>query len=227
MGQQLDLSSHQNQGIYGRVTISIDYDYGSGVPGGILRQTATSYEFQSYGSYLDSNLLDLPASVVTSNGAGYKCAQTDFGYDDSSRTFASGVSHHGLSPPGTVRGNLTAITRQLGSMPCQSGGTWTPVASYQNVYDTGEVYQTIDPLGHTTTLTYDTTGTYVVKSQLPDTNSPSYAQHITQDSYDTNSGLRTSHTDESGNLTSYSYDEMWRIWTVTYPQGGGTATYSY
>ena len=132
MGQQLDLSSHQNQGIYGRVTTSIDYDYGSGVPGGILRQTATSYEFQSYGSYLDSNLLDLPASVVTSNGAGYKCAQTDFGYDDSSRTFASGVSHHGLSPPGTVRGNLTAITRQLGSMPCQSGGTWTPVASYQN-----------------------------------------------------------------------------------------------
>ena len=89
------------------------------------------------------------------------------------------------------------------------------------------MYQTIDPLGHTTTLTYDTTGTYVVKSQLPDTNSPSYAQHITQDSYDTNSGLRTSHTDESGNLTSYSYDEMWRIWTVTYPQGGGTATYSY
>jgi RHS repeat-associated protein len=214
---------------YGKVVSQTSYDYGAST---VLKQTTTSYKFQNDNNYLNANMLNLPASVVVSNGT-YQCSETDYGYDDSGRLYTPNppiTTQHG-SPPNSVRGNLTSVQQQLSSKPCQAGASWTPVTSYSNMFDTGEAYQKIDPLGNATTFTYDPAfvGSLVTTTQLPDTNSPSLAHHVTNDWYDFNTGLKTSHTGENGpdTTTTYAYDSMRRITQITYPAGGGSTTYTY
>jgi len=214
----------------GKVVTESDYDYGSSSKGTLLKKTSTSYTFQTNGSYQTANLLNLPSSVKVTNVSGYNCAETDYTYDTSSRLYSSGISTQHVSAPNSVRGNLSSATRQISSAPCQSTTSWTSsVTSYKNVYDTGEVYQSIDPLGNATTYTYDPAfaGAYVTKTQAPDTDSPSLAHHITQDGYDFNTGLHISHTDENLNPTTYAYDSMWRIQSVTPPAPEGAVTFTY
>jgi RHS repeat-associated protein len=204
-----------NDPIFGNVTSESVYDWGSGAPGALLKQIATTYEFQNNSNYLTANLPDLVASVVVSNGAGYKCSETDYTYDNSSYLTASNVTEQHGAPPGAVRGNLSSKAQQLSSTPCQSGATWSPVTSYTNMYDTGEVYQSIDPLGHTTTYNYSSTfyGAY------PTTVTNALNQSTTYN-YDFSTGLMTSATDPNQLETTYSYDSMFRLHQVTHPDGG-------
>lgn len=204
-----------NEPIFGNVTSQSDYDWGSGAPGALLKQIATTYEFQNNSNYLSGNLPDLPASVVVSNGAGYKCSETDYTYDNSSYLTASNVTKQHGTPTGPVRGNLSSTAQQLSSTPCQSGATWSPVTSYTNMYDTGEVYQSIDPLGHTTTYAYSSTfyGAY------PTTVTNALSQSTTYN-YDFSTGLMTSVTDPNLLETTYSYDSMFRLAQVVHPDGG-------
>ena len=214
-------------GIYGKVISDAEYDYRSGAKGNLLRTTTNAYEFQSNGNYLTANLINLPASVKVTNGSGYNCAETDYTYDTGG-VVGSGISLQHGAAPNSVRGNLNATTRQISSTPCQSTTSWSSsVTSKRNIYDTGEVYQSIDPLGNTTTYTYDATGAYVIQTQAPDTNSPNLAHHITKDVYDLNTGLKTSHTDENSNLTTYTYDDMLRVKTITPPAPEGATTFTY
>jgi RHS repeat-associated protein len=203
-----------NEPIFGNVTSESVYDWGSGANGALLRQTTTAYEFQSNSSYLTANLPDLPASVIVSN-ATYKCSETDYTYDNPSYLIAANVTTQHGAPPGPVRGNLSSTARQLSSTPCQSGATWSPVTSYTNMYDTGEVYQSIDPLGHTTTYNYSPAflGAY------PTTVTNALNQSSTYN-YDFSTGLLTSATDPNSLATNYSYDSMFRLSKVTHPDGG-------
>lgn len=207
-----------NAPIFGNVTSESVYDWGSGAHGALLKTTATTYNFQINSSYLDGNLPDLPTSIVVSNGAGYKCAETDYTYDNSSYLTASNVTTQHGAPLGPVRGNLSSTTRQLSSIPCQVGATWSPVTSYTNMYDTGEVYQSIDPLGHATTYSYSSTfdGAY------PTTITNALSQSTTKN-YDFSTGLLTSVTDPNQASTSFSYDSMFRRSEVAYPDGGSTS----
>jgi RHS repeat-associated protein len=86
-----------------------------------------------------------------------------------------------------------------------------------------------DPNSNTTTYTYDPTfaGAFVTKTQLPDTSTPSLAHHITQDWYDFDTGLVAWHEDENSEKTSYSYDSMERVQTITPPSAGGVVTFYY
>ena len=59
--------STQYTGLYGKVTIEKDYDYGNNGPGSLLKQINTSYAWQSpnpnYSSYLANNMINLVYSV--------------------------------------------------------------------------------------------------------------------------------------------------------------------
>ncbi len=216
---------------YGNVVAERVFDYGSSTPGPILRYTHTGYQAFSNSSYLTYNILDAVSSVevndttsgwVCSNGRPH-CAYTYYGYDESTRQSSGIPTQHNASPiNGSIRGNQTSVHRWLNT-----------TAGYLNstnvFYDTGKVYTSTDPLGNITTYTYDPAfvGAYLTKTQLPDTNSPNLAHHIVQDSYDFNTGLRTSHTDENSNTTSYTYDNMWRVLTATQPAPAGAITYAY
>jgi RHS repeat-associated protein len=207
-----------NEPIFGNVTTESDYDWGNGTKGSLLRQTTTSYQFQSNSNYLTGNLLDLPASIVVSNAAGYKCSETDYTYDNSSYLTAANVTEQHGAPPGPVRGNLSSTSRQLSSTPCQQSATWSPITSYTNMYDTGELYKSIDPLNNATTYTYSSTFAGAYPTTV--TNALNQA---TQYNYDFSTGLLTSETDANLQPTTGQYDIVFRPTLISYPDGGSTS----
>lgn len=207
---------YANYGVPVNQTVS---DYGSGSPGGILKQTATGYYWQSYSNYLTANLLSLPQSIKVEDANSKVCAETDYTYDNASYLTASGISTQHSSPPESVRGNVSSITHQLASSstPCVANPSWTSLISYVNAYDTGTTYKAIDPLSHTTTYNYSATyaGAY------PTTVSNALSQS-TINTYDFNSGKLASTQDPNLLTTSYSYDSMARLTQVSEPDGGQT-----
>jgi RHS repeat-associated protein len=224
--------------IYGLVTSEARLDYGNGSPGPKLSTTNTSYLPLTNSAYLSANLLNLISSLIVLDANGNKCAETDYLYDDPTRLFASGITEqHGAAPnPSPVRGNVSSAVRDLTATPCQVGAVWTSITANTNHYDTGEIYQSIEPVvgsqtvGSTTTYTYSSTfyGTYV-------TTATDALQQTTNHNYDFDSGLLMSTTDENGNTTSYTYDDMFRVTSVTDPpqivsgsslQGVTTFTYT-
>jgi RHS repeat-associated protein len=175
------------------------------------REVDTSYKTDS--SYVAANIINLPL-VSTSFGPGHvQTAQTTYGYDETGLQ-PSGVTTN-LVTPTAPRANLTSVTKWLNT------GT-TPVVSNTAWYDSGEVYQSKDPLGHPTTTYFDSTGAYPNKiwnalSQC------SYPVH------DFNTGLMTSSTDINGSqagdpayTTNYTFDTLLRPLCTNLPDGGQT-----
>lgn len=194
---------------YGNVVAMREYDYGSGAPGPLLRQTATTYQYQNAAAYKTNNLVTLPATVKVTDGGGTQRALTTYGYD-AGTTVSSGITtqHDSAPPDGTARGNQTSVARWLNT----TGGSLTSSASF---FDTGEVQTSTDPKGNSTTFAYSSTyaGAY------PTTVTNALAQSTTH-AYDFNAGLLTSTTDPNGQTTSFTYDNMWRLAAAAYPDGG-------
>jgi RHS repeat-associated protein len=230
--------------IYGLPVRQDDYDFGSGNVGPLLRSTRTNYQWQTNSAFLNANLLSLPASVVIvspnssdnsksgcllSVGTTGNCmAETDYFYDEPSFPNVSYESTVGALPQGThqgvsgPRGNLTTVGRWLNTAN-------TLVSKHTKWYDTGEPYQDIDPLLHTTTFSYHPVfaGGLATQTCLPTTGS---SGHCTSKTYEFNTGLVTSSTNEnattqangnspgdSAHTSNFSYDLQWRIFQATAP----------
>jgi RHS repeat-associated protein len=227
-----------NAPIFGNVVTQKDYDWGQGAPGPLLRETDTTYLWQLNGNYLTAHLLDLPASVTVKDGNGIRVAETDYTYDESANDYLKGasISTQHVSPPNGMRGNLTTVSRWLN--PSDS-----MVSSHTKWYDTGEVYQQIDPLGNVTTHSHDSAylGAYSTQTCAPQTGS---VTHCVSGTYDFSTGLLTSLTNEnataqaSGNTpgdaahtTTYAYDFMSRLTSASAPpdpgNGGASAQTSF
>src|SRR5438270_2977151 len=142
---------------FGKVIDEKVYDYGTGGPGLLLRETATIYQWQADATYLNAGLLDLPASVIVTDGSGCKMAETDYVYDESAYANVNYESNVGTLPAGThqavntPRGNLTTTKHMLFDHSQCIPTAQTTVSSHTIWYDTGEAHQHIDPLGHITT----------------------------------------------------------------------------
>jgi RHS repeat-associated protein len=218
--------------IFGNVTKQFEYDWGQGAPGALLlRETDTTYQWQVDSRYLDAHLIDLAATVVIKDGSGCALAQTDYKYDEAGYLTGTTVStQHVAAPnPSPVRGNLTTVKHWLAPTSSCNPAGGTAVASHTNWYDTGEPYQKTDPLGHITTLSYDSAyaSAYVTQTCSPQTGS---VKHCVSGTYDFNTGVLTSLTSEnapsqaSGNtqndgpyISSFGYDSMFRIKSATAP----------
>jgi RHS repeat-associated protein len=196
--------------IFGDVLTELDYDWGASPHGSLLRQTNTSYLWQTNSSYATAGLLDLPSSVVVENASGTRVAETDYTYDESAYFTASGITTSHVTPIESVRGNLSTVSRWF--------NTGAAVVSHTNWYDTGEPYQKIDPKGNKTTYAYSSTyaGAY------PTTITNALGQ-ATTNVYDFKTGVLTSTTDPNGQITSFTYDTMFRKAQDTYPDGGQTS----
>jgi RHS repeat-associated protein len=196
---------------YGKVIQESEYDYGYGAPGPLLRTTNTQYQAFHDSNYLANNLLDLVYSTQVTDGSGSQVAYSYNEYDQTGLQ-PSGVStQFDTNPAGApYRGNLTTAHRWLNT----SGGYLNTTTSY---YDTGTPYQATDAKGNTTTYFYDPAfaGAYVTKVQMPTTSNG--VQHSVSASYDFNTGLKTSSTDQNQQTTSYTYDNMGRLTSVTGP----------
>jgi RHS repeat-associated protein len=217
--------SNTYTGLYGKVTIEKDYDYGttSGVPGPLLKQTNTSYVWQSpnpnYSTYLSNNMMNLVYSTQITDGTNQK-AYTQYGYDENNPLQTSGMGagqNLDLSVwTGTLRGNQTSVNRwrNLPSVQTVTNKTW--------YYDTGMPYYAKDPLLNQTTYAYSGTfqDAYVTEVTNPLNQNTYY-------NYDYDTGLKTSTTDPNGQVTTDSYDIDWRLTNVTRPTGGGQTSFCY
>ncbi|HEV3315945.1 MAG TPA: RHS repeat-associated core domain-containing protein, partial [Candidatus Angelobacter sp.] len=207
-----------NAPIFGNVLSEKVYDWGQGSPGPLLHQADKTYVWQSDARYLAAHLLDLPASVVIKDGSGNRVAETDYVYDESQYLTASNITTQRAAAPNAVRGNLTTVSRWLN--PGNS-----IISSHTKWYDTGEVYQQIDPLGNTTTHSYDPfyVGAYSTKTQ-------DALGYVVSGTYDFSTGLLTSFTNanatsqasgntpgDSAHTTNYVYDVMSRMTSATLP----------
>jgi len=189
---------------FGNLTSLNEYDYGSGAPGALLRQTVTS--FTSPGN----NILNLPASVTIKDGPGNIKAQTNFTYDEGTPTSTSATQHISVSGP---RGNLTTVSSLV------SGSTY--VNRSVAYYDTGEVKSATDSNSNATTYLYPSTHNTVGPTTVTNALSQS-----TSYNYDAASGLVTSVVDPNSKTISYSYDAAMRPTDIFYPDGGHTS-YAY
>lgn len=178
------------------------YDFGSSGPGSLLKTVTTNYEWQQSNSYLTANLLNLPSSVVTTDGGGYQAAETDYTYDEAA-----------YSPSGTV-GNLTTTARW-------ENGNGAKVTTHTAYNTNGMPITLYSPRGYQTTIAYDTTGAFPLTVTHPATNGVS---HVDSYLFDSNTGLMTSHKDWNLNPTTYSYadwngqtDPLNRLGKITYP----------
>ena len=229
---------------YGLVTQQLEYDWGQGAPGPLLRETDTVYQWQKDSRYLTANLLDLPASVVvvdpnSANNTKTNCpvdaagttkscaAETDYTYDEvgylqsyEGMNGALPVGTH-VPAPNVVRGNLTSTSRWLNTIGAM-------VVSHTNWFDTGMVYQTIDPLNHASTQSYDLFYAGVYPTKTCDA-----LNHCVSGTYDFTTGLLTSFTNQNASTTaisntpgdaaytaSYGYDTFSRMTSATFPDGG-------
>jgi RHS repeat-associated protein len=208
--------------------------------GSLLKEVDTVYEWQKNSSYLTANFIDLPASTimvsanaaanVKSNcpidGAGTTkacMAETDYIYDEASyltnyeQTVGALPTGSHVSAPNPVRGNQTTVSKWL-----NTGG---PVVSHTNWYDTGEKYQSIDPLSHITQYSYDLAFNGALRTKTCNPKS-----QCVSGTYDVNSGLLISMTDINGSYaatgttkgdpaytTNYGYDLMERLTSVVSP----------
>jgi RHS repeat-associated protein len=188
----------------GAVTAEKIYDWGSSGPGALLRETDTTYKWQANGAYLTAGMIDLPATVVVKDGSGNRVAETDYAYDEPGylQTYMGALpaGTHG-NPPNSVRGNQTTVSHWLNTSN-------SSVASHAFWYDTGEMYQSSDPLGQTSTYSYDPQfGVYRTQTCSPATAAGSVT-HCVNGTYDSTLGLLASFTDQNNQTTNYSYDSL-------------------
>src|SRR5581483_10934355 len=223
--------------IFGNVMTQKEYDWGAGAPGPLMREIDANYQWQtdSTGAYLTAHLIDIPASTVVKDPQGCVVAQTDYAYDEGGEIALQpsgiGVTQQHLAPrtPG-VRGNTTSVSTWLitSGSAGSCGVKSSPVVTRTTWYDTGLVYQSIDPLNNATTHSYDS----IYAGAYP-TRTCDALNHCTSGTYDFTTGLLTSFTNQNGTIpasgntpgdpahtTNYSYDPMARIRLAVFPDGG-------
>jgi RHS repeat-associated protein len=231
-GAQTTVPVSNYTGSYGKAISRREYDWGQGAPGPLLRETQTTYQWQVNSAYLTANLLNLPAVVKVLDGAGRLCAETDYAYDETTPiTPSPAISTQHVVPTTTIRGNLTTTTHKLSATPCAANATWTNVTSHSTWFDTGELQSSTDPLGHTTTHLYDSAyaGAYSTQTCSPSTYNGTVA-HCVSGTYDFNTGLLTSFTNENAtqqaggttpgdaaHTSNFTYDNYWRMTSAQAP----------
>jgi YD repeat-containing protein len=193
--------------INGQLVSQSVFDYGNTTKP--IRTTTTSFY-----------TLDDPSTVITTDGNGNKCAETDYAYDNSNNLIATTITEqHGAPYTGAVRANPSSVTHWLTTTPCSSSASWSQFTSHTNYNDTGTLASSTDPLGNTTNYSYSPTffGAYVTQTTLPPTGSTA---HVISGNYDFNTGLLTSFTDQNSQSRTYTFDNMWRLAQANYPDGG-------
>jgi YD repeat-containing protein len=194
------------------------YDWGSGSPGALLRETQTTYLWSTSSGY-ETNLGILPASQTILDGSGNQIAKTMWNYDQTSVQANPGMVGHDdadYPPSMNYRGNPTSEQHWL--------NTTNAYVTTTRTFDiAGNVLTRQDPDGNTTTFSYaDPQNTYAHATKA--TNA---LQQSISATYDYGTSKIVSSTGLNGEQTSYAYnDPLDRLTTIQFPNGG-KKYYSY
>jgi RHS repeat-associated protein len=205
----LDYSSTSFSNVLAASSLPIEideYDWGN-------LQTPIVKKLMSYAT-LGNNIVDRPATVTITDGAGLVKSQTTYQYDQGSPQGTSGTPQ--LTAIVGSRGNPTTVSRLV-----QGSTTVSQLFTY---FDTGQLNTVTDQNGQTTTYTFGDCGhTFLTKVSLP----PLPLVLTRSQHWDCNGAAPLTMVDENQQQTTYSYDTRWRIAGVTYPDGGqSTITYN-
>ena len=196
---------------YGNTTKVQEWNYYTGsLPANPDRTTTIVY--QQATNYVNALILNRPASITVTNASGGTVAQTLYTYDGGSLTSVTGMPQHDDTYYGTgdtTRGNVTLVQKLV------SGSTYL---NSSMTYDTtGQILTSTDFNNDQTRYVYS--GTYYNAYPTTVTNALNQAANM---GYDFNTGLLTSVVDPNSQTTSFSFDNMSRPVTTTYPDGGWT-----
>ena len=168
-------------------------------------------------AYINANILQLPLTITSLAAGGVQTAKTTYAYDGGTLQPANIATNH--TTPAGPRGNLTSVSKWLNT----TGGS---VTSSTQWFDTGEIYKSLDPLGHTTTFAYDAANAGAYVTQACNALSPTQCSYS---GYNFNTGLLTTSTDINGaslgdaqHTTTYTYDSMLRPLCTNKADGGQT-----
>jgi len=132
-----------------------EYDFGSGTPGPLLRETRTTYITSSAYTGTSVHIRNLPEDIYVYDGSNVKKARTHFEYDNYTKegsdcehsfhclTARSNVSGFDASfdTNYTTRGNRTATTQTF----VVNGSETTSISNYSQYDVLGNVTRSIDP----------------------------------------------------------------------------------
>ena len=206
------------------VTI-LEYAYGSGAPGPLLRKkTATWLHVQGWDYAASLHIMDRKTNDQVQDPSANKLAETQYEYD----SFTEGITSSGAvqhdSAYGTsytYRGKLTAIKRWRNS----DGAYLTTRFQYD---DAGNGRKMVDPLLHPTTMSYaDSWGNSACAPGSGNaaaylTSVTNALGQITRATYNSCSGTMASLTDVNSQTSTYSYDLLNRLTQTSLPDGGQT-----
>jgi RHS repeat-associated protein len=139
-------------GTRGNITEKDEYDWGPGAPGSLIRKTTSTY-LNNYDSTYDSvsvHILDRIKTQNVCNSTASFCSQMSIAYDGTTLTSTSNIVGHDYSnyPSSfTKRGNPTLIQNWLATT-----STWLSTSKTYN--DVGNLLQTTDPNGNSTSYLY-------------------------------------------------------------------------
>jgi len=163
---------------WGNVSALREYDWGTGAPGSLLRQTLTSYLHTdttvnpnaNRTAYLARNIADRPTAIIIKDGSGTIVAQTKYFYDEgglisTSSNPALNHDYTNFSSNFMIRGNLTRVQRWLNTT-----STWLTTSYAYD--DLGNKRTMTDPNGNVTS--YDYTDSFTGAS-CNQTGKPTYA----------------------------------------------------
>ncbi len=193
---------------YGNVSEVREYDFGLA----LIRRSTTTYVTDP--NYTSRHILGLPSTTIVYDGGGIAKARTELAYDNAALVYAGGAANHDDANYGTgfvYRGLVTLETRYT-----NAAGPSGPITN-SNTYDM---------LGNLRTESADC----CVQRQYNFSATAQFSQPdsivrgsgitlTTSATYDSNTGLVASSSDENNKVTSFNYDVMDRPTSTTRPDG--------
>src|SRR6266852_702741 len=201
-----------------------EHDWGTGVPGFVVRTTTWTYLNTS--PYTAANILNRVTRVTVADSGGTVRSRTDIAYDESGYINSScptGAPQHNDSNYGcsfTTRGNPTTVTIYTNAA--------TPSGSIvkHTYYDSlGNVVKADMDCCQQKQWNYSATTAYSFPDSAVRGSSPG-TQLTTSATYNPYTGLVATSTDENGKVTQYTYDTLKRLTNVQRPDLGNL-TWSY
>jgi RHS repeat-associated protein len=206
----------------GLLDSTVEYDYGSGAKGPLVRTTNLSYQTNS--SYTARRIMDRVTTVTISDSLGTTKYRQDTAYDGSAITNCpTGVPQHDDTNYGcsmNYRGNPTSVTTYMDPVtPAQGVVTGLTYDVFGNVLQ-GSVSGT-----QQTQFNFSATTEYANPDSI--VSGPSTGTQLTSSfTYFSDTGLVHTAKDPNNQQTSYTYDFLKRLTGATRPDSSNL-TYSY